>query len=171
MDRTIKVFNYIPDLDALNVTGEYREIADTLGLTEWNPVVWVSRLFTVDNDFGEHWFDDWELREQGEDRAKELGLDASTLFFIDPDRFQDGRDGPCHTPQFRKAFWTDVLRSLELSPALLFEEARNFNAQAKKLTDEHPEEASLQDSYLPDLEDRIRALSEKYAPASSDANE
>ena len=171
MDQKIKVFVYVPELDALTVTDEYREIAAILGLTEWHPVVWIGRLFTMDNDFGEHWFDNWELRERGEDRAKELGLDATRLFFIDPDRFQDGRDGPCHTPEFRKLFWKDVLSSLELSLALLFEEARNFNARAKKLADEHPGEASLQGSYLPDLEDRIKALWEKYAPASWDAKE
>jgi hypothetical protein len=131
MKQTIRVFDYIVELDALNVTDEYREIGDTLGLSEWHPVVWIGRLFTMDNDFGEHWFDNWELREQWEDRAKDLGLDAATLFFIDPHRFQDGRDGPCHTPEFRKAFWMDVLCSLKLSLALLFEEARNFNARAK----------------------------------------
>ena len=43
-----------------------------------------------------------------------------------PDRFVDGKDGPCHTPEIRKAFWTDVLKSLEISYELLFEVAR-FN--------------------------------------------
>lgn len=31
-----------------------------------------------------------------------------------PDRFQDGRDGPCHPAEIRNVFWTDVLKSLEL---------------------------------------------------------
>lgn len=164
MDRKVKVFKYLPELDALDVTNEYRALADLLGLTEWHPVVWIGRLFARDNDFGEHWFDNWDLREQGEARAKELGLDANSLFFIDPDRFQDGRDGPCHSPEFRKRFWTEVLCSLELSLALLFEEARRFNAEAKELADAHPEDLHLQDFYLPDLEDRIKGLIEQGKP-------
>ena len=38
-------------------TDEYRHLADRLGLTEWNPVVWIGRLFALDNDYAEHWFD------------------------------------------------------------------------------------------------------------------
>jgi len=68
---------------------------------------------------------------------------------IDLERFQDGRDGPCHTPELRTRFWTDVLRSLELSYDLLFAEARVRN------------EARLHyvlDEYIPDLEERIERL-------------
>lgn len=158
MERKVKVFKYLPELDAFDVTDEYRAIADLLGLTEWHPVVWIGRLFTLDNDFGEHWFDNWDLREQNEDRASELGLDANTLFFIDPDRFQNGKDGPCHTAEFRKRFWTEVLDSLELSLALLFEEAHRFNAEAKALAEAHPEDLHLPEFYLPDLEDRIQTV-------------
>ena len=68
MDKS-KVFQYIPELDAFTVTDEYRVIADTLGLTEWNPVVWIGRLFTRDEDFGEHWFDNWDEREALEERV------------------------------------------------------------------------------------------------------
>jgi len=164
MEQKIKIFKYIPELDAFDVTDEYREFADLLGLIEWHPVVWIGRLFTMDNDFGEHWFDNWDQREKSETRAKELGLEADTLFFIDPDRFQDGRDGPCHLPEFRKHFWTEVLCSLELSLELLIEEARNFNGRAKELADAHPEDMHLQDFYLPDLEDRIKVLIERGNP-------
>jgi hypothetical protein len=40
----VKIFNYIPELDAFVVTDEYREIADTLNLSEWNPVVWIGEI-------------------------------------------------------------------------------------------------------------------------------
>ena len=46
----------------------------------------------MDNDFGDHWFDNWELRERIEDKAAALGIDANDLLIIDPDRFGDGRD-------------------------------------------------------------------------------
>lgn len=158
MERKVKVFKYLPVLDAFDVTDEYRELAENLGLTEWHPVVWIGRLFTLDNDFGEHWFDNWDLREENEDRARELGRDANKLFFIDPDRFQNGKDGPCHTPDFRKRFWTEVLDSLELSLDLLFEEARRFNAEAKALAEAHPEDLHMLDFYLSDLEERIQGV-------------
>lgn len=35
---TIRVFEYIDQLDAFVVTDEYRDLADQLGLAEWNPV-------------------------------------------------------------------------------------------------------------------------------------
>jgi hypothetical protein len=47
----IKIFQYIKSLDAFVVTDEYKRMADTLGLTEWKPVVWIGRLFTLDNDY------------------------------------------------------------------------------------------------------------------------
>ncbi len=49
---TIRIFNYIHDLDAFVVTDEFRTLADRLHLTEWHPVVWIGRLFTLDNDVG-----------------------------------------------------------------------------------------------------------------------
>ena len=59
----IIIFRYLDNLlDAFDVSEMYRDIADTLGLTEWTPVVWIGRLFALDNDYGEHWFDNWELR-------------------------------------------------------------------------------------------------------------
>ena len=68
---------------------------------------------------------------------------------VDPERFQNGKDGPCHTPELRKRFWTDVLRSLELSYELLFAEARVCNEARLDY---------LQDEYIPDLEERIERL-------------
>ena len=47
----------------------FAKISEYLGLTEWNPVVWIGRLFTLDNDLGEHWFDNWDLRDALSERA------------------------------------------------------------------------------------------------------
>ena len=49
---TVRVFNYIEQLDAFVATDQYHDLAERLGLIEWNPVVWVGRLFTLDNDDG-----------------------------------------------------------------------------------------------------------------------
>lgn len=54
--QRVKIFRYLDDLDCFVVSDEYRAIADQLGLTEWSPVVWIGRLFSFDNDYGEHWF-------------------------------------------------------------------------------------------------------------------
>lgn len=131
--KYIKIFQYIEELDCFIVTDEYRKIADHLGLTEWNPVVWVGRLFTLDNDYGEHWFDNWNLREEKKSDAEKLGIAYDELMIIDPDRFKNDRDGPCHTPEIRKRFWIDVLTNLELSYELLFEEARFMNERIKEV--------------------------------------
>lgn len=45
----IQMFRYLDDLDCFVVSDEYRRIADHLGLTEWSPVVWIGRLFTLDS--------------------------------------------------------------------------------------------------------------------------
>jgi hypothetical protein len=112
-------------------------------------VVWIGRLFTLDNDYGEHWFDNWDEREALEDKAHKLGIASDQVMIIVPDRFKNDYDGPCHTPAFRKQFWTDVLKSLELSYDTLFEEARLNNATIK---------AYLPDEYIVDLEARIAAI-------------
>lgn len=148
--RTVRIFRYLDELDAFVVTEEYREIADYLHLAEWTPVVWVGRLFRLDNDVGEHWFDNWDLREERAAKAEALGIHEEELLIIDPDRFQDGRNGPCHEPVQRKRFWTDVLRSLELSYETLFEEARKANARNQEY---------LPEEYLSDLEERIERIS------------
>lgn len=147
--RTIRIFRFIDELDAFLVTDEYRELADYLHLAEWTSVVWIGRLFHMDNDVGEHWFDNWDLREERAAKANAAGIPEEELLIIDPDRFQDDRDEPCHDALQRKRFWTDVLRSLELSYETLFDEARKANESHKEYI---PEE------YLPDLEDRIEKI-------------
>src|SRR6266542_3164813 len=119
---TIRVYSYVEELYAFLITEQFSAVAGCLGLTEWHPAVWLGRLFTLDNDFGEHWFDNSDEREAREAGAQALGHDASDLMVINPDRMADGRDGPCHPPELRKRFWTDVLMSLELSYELLFDE-------------------------------------------------
>lgn len=154
MGTSVRIFRYIAADDAFVVADEYREIADALGLTEWHPAVWIGRLFILDNDVGEHWFDNWDLRA-------ERGLSDDHLI-IDPDRFQDGRDGPCHTPEFRKRFWTDVLKSLELSLELLFDKARELNVRNRKWLADHPGDDDVF-VVIPDMEDRIAEIKRRYA--------
>lgn len=148
-DWTIRIFRYIEELDAFVVSDEYKRIAEALGLAEWHPAVWIGRLFTLDNDYGEHWFDNWDEREGRAAKAAELEIEADELLIVVPERFSDGGDGPCHPPELRKRFWTDVLKSLELSYETLFEEARLQNARTKTLV---PHE------HIDDLEERIRQI-------------
>jgi hypothetical protein len=150
----IKIFSYLPTLDCFIVDPTYKKIADQLGLTEWNEVVWIGRFFTLDNDYGEHWFDNWALREPLEEKAKELGIDTTDLLILNPDRFKNDHDGPCHPPEERVLFWKDVLLSLHLSYETLFCEARKLNEERKVFDPE---------DYIPDLEDRIKKLTEKSA--------
>jgi len=150
----IKIFSYLQELNCFTVDSAYKKIADNLGLTEWNEVVWIGRFFTLDNDNGEHWFDNWELREPLEKKAKELGLETTELFILDPDRFKNDHDGPCHTSEERVLFWKDVLLSLHLSYETLFREARKLNEERKELTPE---------DYISNLEERIQHLSDKSA--------
>jgi hypothetical protein len=157
--RIVRIFRFIDDLDAFVVTEEYRELADYLHLAEWTPVVWIGRLFRLDNDVGEHWFDNWDLREERAAKSNSAGIHEEELLVIDPDRFQDGRDGPCHDALQRKRFWTDVLRSLELSYETLFDEARKANLRNKEYV---PEE------YLPDLEDRIDKICREHGSDAQD---
>ncbi len=145
----LKIFRYLEDLDCFVVREEYRKIADQLGLLEWHPVVWIGRLFTLDNDFGEHWFDNWELRERLKPAAEKRGIPYEDLMVIDPDRFKNDDDGPCHTAELRKKFWTDVLKSLELSYDLIFAEARAENAKIRE---------TLPDIFIEDLEQRIERI-------------
>ncbi len=145
----VRVFRYIEPLDAFVVTDEYRSLAERLGLAEWHPAVWIGRLFALDNDYGEHWFDNWEEGEAQARRAAELGIDPDELLIVVPERFARGDDGPCHPPELRKRFWTDVLKSLELSYETLFEEGRLQNARAKKVDS---------GGYIKDLEERIQQI-------------
>ena len=145
----VRVFRYIEPLDAFLVTDEYRSLAEQLGIGEWHPAVWIGRLFTLDNDYGEHWFDNWEEREAHSTQAAQMGIDVGDLLIIVPERLAGGDDGPCHPPELRKRFWTDVLKSLELSYETFFEEARLQNTKAKEVASE---------GYIKDLEERIRQI-------------
>ena len=147
--KTLKIFRYLDQLDGFVVTDEYRRIADELGLTEWSPVVWIGRLFTLDNDYGEHWFDNWDLRDEKEAQAEALGVAYEEMLIIDPRRLQNGRDGPCHSDEIRKRFWTDILRSLELSYDLLFDQARARKREMRDL---------LHEEHIEDLEERIAGI-------------
>ena len=89
--------------------------------------------------------DNWHKREALEEKAKALGYDYESLMIIDPKRFQDGQDGPCHSDEQRKLFWTDVCKSLSLSLQTIFEEARSNNN--KEVTDQ-----------IKDLEQRIEKI-------------
>lgn len=153
--QDVRVFDYVASLDAFVVTDAFKAISDELGLTEWHHAVWVGRLFVMDNDLGEHWFDNWELREAVEVDAERLGYDYADIMIIDPARFADGRDGPCHSPEVRKAFWTDVLKSLRLSLSLMFDEARRVNAWSA----EH-----MPEDYIADLEARISRITSEWVP-------
>ena len=157
---TVQVFEYIPELDAFLITQEFQRLASYLGLREWHAAVWIGRLFMLDNDYGEHWFDNWDEREAVEEKARELGIESDELMIFNPERFANGRDGPCHPPQLRKRFWTDVLKSLELSHELLFEEARHTNAREKEMREKY----QLGIDYIEDLEERIRRIREGQEP-------
>ena len=149
----IRVFDYLPELDAFVVSSEYKQVADGLGLTEWHETVWIGRYLTLDNDYGEHFFDNWDLREERQAKAEAIGIDSERLMVVDPERFQNGKDGPCHTDEERKRFWTDVLQSLHLSWDTLVAEATKVN-QARK--DAGQSEAS------DDLEKRIERMQKKF---------
>ena len=146
---TVKIFDYLSDLDCFLVSAQYRAVADELGLVEWSPVVWIGRLLLLDNDYGEHWLDNWDLREQLQPQAEAHGIPYEDLLMIDPERFKNDQDGPCHTPELRKRFWTDVLKSLELSYDVLFDEARSFNEHNRLY---FPAE------YIHDLDERMHRI-------------
>jgi len=89
-----------------------------------------------------------------EDKAAKIGLDSTELFILDPDRFKNDVDGPCHDPDERILFWKDVLLSLQLSYETLFREARKLNEERKEYD---------QEEYIPDLEQRILRLNQGNA--------
>ena len=154
----VQVFHHIEELDAFIITSEFAALSENLGLTEWTPVVWIGRLFFLDNDYGEHWFDNWDEREALEKRAAELGIDDFDLMVITPGRFQNGSDGPCNTDKMRKAFWTDVLKSLKLSYDLIFEKARQNNVDMKELSLLKDSRGHSIDKYITNLEERIAQI-------------
>jgi hypothetical protein len=76
-----------------------------------------------------------------------------------PERFEDGHNGPCHPPELRKAFWTDVLKSLALRYEVIFQAARYRNQWYK----EH-----VPDEYVGDLKARIAQIKGELGPPSSE---
>lgn len=88
-----KVFDYIPELDCFVVRDEFVRLMDRLRLTEWTPVVWICRLLALDNDFGEHIFDNWKEREAVAENAAVLGygdrFGLDQLMIVVADRFAD----------------------------------------------------------------------------------
>ena len=147
---TIKVFDYIKDLDAFVVTKEFRRLSEHLGLAEWTPVVFICRLFALDNDYGEHLFDNWSERELRAEKCKDLGIETEDLMIVVPERFEDESDGPCHSDELRKMFWTDVFSSLEVSQEFLFAEARRL---AKKSLEFYEDDLMEED-----VENRIASI-------------
>ena len=102
-------------MDCFKINDAFSDFVYSLGYEEWNAVVWIGRLFSLNNDFGEHWFDNWDLREKIEDKARKLGYDADELCVINPARFSRGDDSPCYDADNVKIFWTDVLKNLDLN--------------------------------------------------------
>ena len=125
----MRIFRYHPEVDAFELTPEYTALTEVLDLGGWEAFAWIGRLFSLDNDVGEHWFDNWELRRQRAEAAACQGLSEGALLIIDPCRMADGRDGPCNTDEFRARFWTEVLKSLDLSEDLIIAKAREFHAR------------------------------------------
>jgi hypothetical protein len=136
-------------IDAFVVNPDFKSISDDLGLTEWNEVVWIGRYFMLDNDYGEHWFDNWSNRDDREIKAMELNISYDSILAIDPEKFKNGVDGPCHNNLLRKKFWTDVLKFMHLSLDLIVDEARFLNNERKEKGD---------DNYINDLEKRIEKI-------------
>ena len=145
----LKIFEYLEHIDCFIVSSQYKSIAQILGLSEWHEAVWIGRYFTLDNDYGEHWFDNWDLRSKIEKETDLLGIDSSDIFIVDPDRFKNDKDGPCHSYEDRKKFWTDVLKSLHLSYDVLFAEARHLNEERRSQDEE---------GFITDLENRITKI-------------
>ncbi|MEZ6038542.1 MAG: hypothetical protein R3F29_13760 [Planctomycetota bacterium] len=141
----MRIFDYHADLDAFTLTREYAALIEVLDVDPWEAYAWLGRLFSLDNDVGEHWFDNWELREQRSEAAARAGFDDAQLLIVDPRRMVDGRDGPCNSDDFRKRFWIDVLRSLDLSEELICDKAREYHARFSAAAE------------LPALEQRIAA--------------
>lgn len=153
----VKVFDYLPELDAFLCTDLFKRVNRLLGLEEWTPVCWIGRLFARDQDFGEHWFDNWDDRSRLEARGLRFdfpaGEDWGTVLVVNPVAFRQPRDKTCircrseferlNCPECDypvrvggdspsvgndtlKLFWTDVLRSLELSLETLFAVAAEY---------------------------------------------
>ncbi len=127
----MRTFKYISELDCFVVNPEYKIIVDQLGLSEWNEVVWIGHYFAPDNDYGEHWFDNWEERDELEKKAESIGIKYDDLLIINLNRFKNNIDRPSHTYSERKKVWTDVLKSLDLSLDTIIAESIKLNRENK----------------------------------------
>jgi hypothetical protein len=146
--KSIKIFNYTESLNCFVVNPEYKKISDRIGLTECNEVVWIGRYFSLDNDYGEHWFDNWKERDEIEEKAKKSGIKYDDILIISPERHKNGVDGPCHSDSERKQFWTDVLKCLELNIETIFNESRKLNNEREESDED----------YIKDLENIISEI-------------
>ncbi len=129
--KKMRIFKYITELDCFVVNPKYKAISDQLGISEWNDVAWIGRFFALDNDYGEHWFDNWEERDKLEKKAESIGIKYDDLLIINSNRFKNDIDGPCHSESERKIFWTDVLKSLDLSLDTIIAESIKLNKENK----------------------------------------
>ena len=75
----VKVFDYINELDCFVVRKEFQDLMEESDLAEWNPVVWIGRLFARNQVFSEHWLDNWDERQVLADLAKEKGIDLGVI--------------------------------------------------------------------------------------------
>ena len=125
----MKLFIHHPAVGGFTYTAEYKELLEVLDLGWWDGRAWLGRLFSMDNDVGEHWMDNDELTEARASQAGRAGLDLHELMVLDPERMADGRDGPCNTTEFRMRFWTEVLAGLDLSEQLIIDSARAWHGQ------------------------------------------
>lgn len=131
----MKVFKYIEELDCFVVRKEFVNAIEKFGLSEWTPVVWICRYLTLDDDSGEHLFDNWDERKKVVKLAKEKGIDIKAngwdeekigdsgqfAIIINPKKFSC--DSPCHSDDMRKWFWTNVLKSMEMDWMFILKES------------------------------------------------
>lgn len=88
--KQIKAFLYLPKADCFVVAPEFQAVCDRLNLTEWSAVVWMGRLFARDQDFGEHWFDNWDEREELEKRGvMPEQMDSEQMMIVVPEKFTE----------------------------------------------------------------------------------
>ena len=151
----MKLFLHHADVGAFTYTAEYKELLEVLDLGWWEGRAWLGRLFSLDNDVGEHWMDNDELVEARADLAARAGLDLDELMVPDPERMVDGRDGPCNTTEFRMRFWTEVLACLDLSEQLIIDSARALHGRCSSAEE------------IAELEERIAAWQQKRAKTTA----
>lgn len=152
-----KPFDYIKELDAFTVNEEFDKLAKELGVSEWHSTVWIGRFFTLDSDYGEHWFDNWDLREDRRIKAKQLGIEDNHLMVVSPLRFKMidfGDDGPCHTDDHIKQFWTDILKTMKISLKTIASEAR----KNKREIEESGNIKNPAYNYIEDLDEKIKEI-------------